>query len=46
MPWVSDAHYKMWGIDLGDDPETMDDDALADYRYTKKEEEAEDEEED
>ena len=44
MPWYSERDYERWGIDLGDDPNTMDDDAFADHRYRYQTEETEEEE--
>lgn len=38
MPWLSEYDYKELGIDLGEDPETMDAAAYADYCYRIKEE--------
>ena len=46
MPWFNEWQYKHRGIDLGDDPNTMDDDALADHRYQTEETEETEEEED
>ena len=43
MPGFSDWDYKIWGIDVGLDPDSMDDDGLADYRYLTKRDEDEDE---
>jgi hypothetical protein len=45
MPWLDDWDYKLSGIDVGLDPDTMDDDGLADYRYLTKRDEDEDEDE-
>ena len=38
MPWYDECHYKQWGIDLGDDPETMDADAYANYLEMEQDE--------
>ena len=43
MPGYDDWDYKIWGIDVGLDPDSMDDDGLADYRYLTKRDEDEDE---